>query len=430
MWLGLGERGFAGEKKLYVVQTAAEAIERCILMTSDPGDLVFDPTCGSGTTAFAAEKWGRRWITCDTSRVAITLAKQRLMTSIYSYYELVDPEEGISSGFRYSVIPHIRPGTIAYNRPPEQEILYDRPQIDKSIIRISGTFTVEAVPSLAVRSLDHESSTITDSAIGREAETIRQEEWRNEILHSGIRGKDGQKLEFSRVELFQGTKWLHCDAEIKEQHRRTVISFGPAYHPLDQRQVELAIEEAFTLVPKPNVIVFAAFQFDPEAAKYIDELRWPSLTTLKVQMNTDLLTDDLKKERSSNESFWLIGQPDISLAKQQDDQYVVEVHGFDYYNTRNGQIESGDISKIAMWMLDPDYDGRSLYPQQIFFPTEGGAAAWEKISKILKARIDEDLVSKYSGSVSLPFSVGKNKRAGVKIIDDRGIESLKILDIE
>ena len=87
--------------KKYVVQTSDKIIQNCILMTTDPGDLVFDPTCGSGTTAYAAEKWGRRWITCDTSRVAVTLAKQRLMTAGFDYYKLKSPNEGVSSGFQY-----------------------------------------------------------------------------------------------------------------------------------------------------------------------------------------------------------------------------------------------------------------------------------------------------------------------------------------
>ena len=78
----------AAEARRYVVETAPKFIQRCLLMTTDPGDLVFDPTCGSGTTAFVAEQWGRRWITCDTSRVSLTLAKQRLMTALYDYYEL------------------------------------------------------------------------------------------------------------------------------------------------------------------------------------------------------------------------------------------------------------------------------------------------------------------------------------------------------
>jgi adenine-specific DNA-methyltransferase len=99
---------YPSEKK-YVVETATKAIQRCLLMTTDPGDLVFDPTCGSGTTAFVAEQWGRRWITCDTSRVALTLAKQRLMTAVYDYFELAHPSEGVGSGFIYKTVPHVSP---------------------------------------------------------------------------------------------------------------------------------------------------------------------------------------------------------------------------------------------------------------------------------------------------------------------------------
>ena len=95
--------------KRYVVETSTKAIQRCILMTTDPGDLVFDPTCGSGTTAFVAEQWGRRWITCDTSRVAITLAKQRLMTATFDYYKLAYQDEGVGSGFEIQNVPHVSP---------------------------------------------------------------------------------------------------------------------------------------------------------------------------------------------------------------------------------------------------------------------------------------------------------------------------------
>ena len=96
-WTDTVVSGFSDPQK-YVVQTAPKVIQRCILMTTDPGDLVFDPTCGSGTTAYVAEKWGRRWITCDTSRVALTLAKQRLMTASFDYYKLRYPEEGLKRG--------------------------------------------------------------------------------------------------------------------------------------------------------------------------------------------------------------------------------------------------------------------------------------------------------------------------------------------
>ena len=196
----------------------------------------------------------------------------------------------------------------------------------------------------------------------------------------------------------------------------------------------LAIEEAQTLVPKPKKIVFAAFQFDPEAAKDIDETQWPGVTLLKAQMNADLLTEDLKKKRSRNESFWLIGQPDVQLEKiktgEDKGEYRVIVQGFDYYNTRTGAIESGGSDKIALWMLDPDYDGRSVFPRQVFFPMAGEKEGWTKLAKNLKAEIDEELIEAYRGTVSLPFEAGENKRVAVKIIDDRGIESLKIIKVE
>ncbi|MDE2589769.1 MAG: site-specific DNA-methyltransferase, partial [Patescibacteria group bacterium] len=120
--------------KIYVVQTPTEIIKRCMLMTTDPGDLVFDPTCGAGTTGFVAEQWGRRWITCDTSRVATALAKQRLMTAVFDYYELAHPNEGVKSGFKYKSVPHITLGSIANNETSQQEDLYDQPLVDNNKI--------------------------------------------------------------------------------------------------------------------------------------------------------------------------------------------------------------------------------------------------------------------------------------------------------
>jgi len=371
--------GFGAEQKIYVVQTTTKVIQRCLLMSTDPGDLVLDPTCGSGITAYVAEQWGRRWITCDTSRVSITLAKQRLMTSVFDYFELAHPKEGVSSGFNYNKVPHMTLKSIANNEPAQEETLYDQPLIDGSRKRVTGPFTLEAVPSQRVKSFEEieKSSQEADVSIARSGETLKQNEWIDEMLSTGIRGKGGQVLEFARIEPLGGTRWIHAEAETKDG-KKAVISFGPKYAPLEQRQVELAIEEAQELVPKRKMVIFASFQFDPEAAKDIDELKWSGVTIFKVQMNTDLLTSDLKKQRASNESFWLVGQPDIEI-KKQGNKHVVVVNGFDYYNTRTGEIESGDISKIAMWELDTDYDGRSLYPRQVFFILDPGKSDLERL---------------------------------------------------
>ncbi|PXF60068.1 MAG: site-specific DNA-methyltransferase [Candidatus Methanogaster sp.] len=422
--------------KHYVVQTDTSIVQRCLLMTTDPGDLVLDPTCGSGTTASVAEKWGRRWIACDTSRVAITLAKQRLMTALYDYYELAHPDEGVGSGFKYKTVPHITLKSIANNEPPATETLYDQPFMDRSRARVSGPFTVEAVPSPSVKPLSEIKETpASDESVVRSGETLRQAEWRDELFRTGIRGKGGQMVAFSRVEPLPGTRFLHADAETKDADpRRAVVSFGPEHAPMEQRQVALAITDAQRLVPKPEIIVFAAFQFDPEAAKDIDETNWPGVALLKAQMNADLLTEDLKKKRASNESFWLIGQPDVSVERITEGadvgKYRVEVLGFDYYNTKTGTIESGGTEKIAVWMLDTDYDERSIFPRQVFFPMAGAKDGWSRLAKNLKAEIDPELIEAYRGTASLPFDVGENRRVAVKIVDDRGIESLKIVEVE
>lgn len=426
--------------KIYVVQTYTKVIARCLLMTTDPGDLVLDPTCGSGTTAYVAEQWGRRWITCDTSRVAVTLARQRLMTGLFDYYELAHPDEGVSSGFTYRTVPHITLKSIANNEPPTQETLYDQPLVDKSRARVTGPFTVEAVPAptvMPVAMIEGEQQP-ADGSVARTGPTLKHTEWRDELHKTGIRGERGQKIEFSRVEPLGGTRYLHVDAETKEDMpRRVAVSFGPEHAPLEQTQVERAWEEAMTLFPRPALLVFAAFQFDPEAAKDIDELAASGrlgMTLLKVQMNTDLLTADLKKKSARNESFWLIGQPDVELRRVKQGEhagkYQVEVHGFDYYNTRTGAIESGDTAKIALWLLDTDYDGRSLYPRQVFFPLAGEKDGWSRVAKNLKAQLDEEHVEAYRGTVSLPFELGDRRRIAVKIVDDRGIESLKIVEAE
>ena len=411
--------------KIYVVQTGEKVIQRCMLMTTDPGDLVLDITCGSGTTAVVAEQWGRRWITCDTSRVAITLAKQRLMTATFDYYKLAHEEQGVGSGFVYKTVPHITLKSIANNEIPATETLYDQPEIDKTKVRITGPFTVEALPAPVVKPLD-------DIGDSEEDYSAKQTDWRDQLLATGILGRGGSRLEFSQVEPLSGTKFLQAEAETKEDTpRRAVICFAGETKPLDSRMVAMAMDEVERLRPAPKLVIFAAFQFDPEAAKDIDEYIYPGVTVLKAQMNTDLMTEDLKKKRSSDQSFWLVGQPDVELIRdgRSKRKFKVKVNGFDYYDVKKGTVESGSTSRIAMWMLDTDYDGMCIEPKQVFFPMGGKKDGWNKLAKTLRAEIDPDLIEKYAGNESLWFMAEPNTRIAVKIIDDRGIESLKVIRI-
>ena len=441
-----GDTSFSGfgDDKRYVVQTHPLVIQRCLLMTSDPGDLVLDITCGSGTTAYVAEQWGRRWITCDTSRVALTLAKQRLMTASFDYYQLAHPKEGIGSGFVYKTVPHITLKSIANNEPPATETLYDKPLPEKGKSRITGPFTVEAVPAPYAKSFDdlETEDGSGDTSIARTGETLRQGEWRDELRRSGVRAKNGQMIMFSRVEPLSGPRYIQAEAEtqwsdaggdhvaeVRADWRpeKVLVVFGPEHAPLEQRMVENALEEARFL--KPDILLFCAFQFDEEAAKDIDEApeHLIGFKLLKAQMNADLLTDDLRKKRSSNESFWLVGQPDVKVHKQEGGMLTVEVLGFDYYNPKTGNVESGGKKNIAMWMLDTDYNNRSLFPSQVFFPMAGAKDGWARLAKNLKAEIDMEKIDAFKGAVSLPFQPGKT--IAVKIIDDRGIECLRVLKV-
>jgi len=420
------------DPKIYAVQTGTPVTQRCILMTTDPGDLVLDITCGSGTTAYVAEQWGRRWITCDTSRIAITLAKKRLMTATFDYYKLSHPEQGVSSGFIYKTVPHITLKSIANNEPHKEETLYDQPEIEKHKVRISGPFTVEALPAPVVTPLAIEGE--TPAPFFHENAAKKQSDWMQELQATGILGQGGKRIHFSRVEALDGSKFLHACAETKEpESRHAVICFAGETHPLDKRMVSQALDEAENIRPKPAYIIFAAFQFDPFAAKLIDDTKWRDITLLKVQMNTDLMTADLKKKSSGSQSFWLIGQPDVEFVKitkgENKGKYKIKVKGFDYYDVRKGVVNSGGTDKIAMWMLDIDYDGMSIEPKQVFFPMEGKNGGWDRLAKTLKAGIDHDLIEKYRGTESLPFDVKENSRIAVKIVDDRGIESLKVISV-
>ncbi|WP_018138833.1 MULTISPECIES: site-specific DNA-methyltransferase [unclassified Thioalkalivibrio] len=534
-WSDTGSGGFADDK-LYVVQTGAKVVERCLLMTSDPGDLILDPTCGSGTTAQVAEKWGRRWITCDTSRVAVTLAKQRLMTASYNYFELKYPQEGLRGGFIYKTVPHItlksiannpeideiyerdhpaieqpladlnhalkgkapafsvpcggRKGqTVDFSAPdtetitlpagdevpvnallewevpfdfpeawPEaarapfeafhaarqtmqqrmdesianhagQEVLYDQPEVSKNKQRITGPFTVEAVPFATVLGLDEaEQPTEADVAVARSGATSRHVLWREELLKAGIRGKGGQQLKLMDLETLPGTQYLHAVGTLAETGERVAVSFGPEYAALEQRQVEIAKNEAGDLFPLPKLLVFCAFTFDPEAAKDIDSIK--GIQALRVQMNTDLLTEDLKKNARSNESFWLMGQPDVEVRELRDGKLQVEVHGFDYFDTKSGELKSGGKRDIAVWELDTDYDDRSLYPRQVFFPMAGKKDGWHKLRKDIRAELNEELLEQLHGTRSLSFEPGENRSIAVKIVDNRGIESLKVIRLD
>ena len=427
LWDGIGAAG----DKIYVVQTSDEIVKRCILMTTNPGELVLDITCGSGTTAYVAEQWGRRWITCDTSRVAIQLAKQRLMTAQFNYYEMAQPEEGISSGFKYKTVPHITLGSIANNETAKEETLYDQPNKDAKKVRVTGPFTVEAVPGIRTKPIDGELPDVSDKTNPTNPVFEKLNDYLDSIRTSGIRSYHNEGITFNSVEFAEGFNEIHAFGNIDSngEYKKCAIVFGPDYASMEQTQIERTMDEIRSMAEKPDMVIFCSYAFDPEASKDIDNIKIVGLQILKAQMNTDLLTKDLKKKANTNRPFWLIGEPDIEIHKTKEDTFQVEVKGFDYYDPHTQELKGGSTDKIAVWMLDTDYDNRSLFPSQIFFPMQDEKRDWTKLAKALNGNVDEELLEQYTGTTSIPFTPGDKRIIAVKIVDDRGVEMLIVKKI-
>ena len=418
LWDGLS----GARDKVYVVQTNEEVIKRCILMTSDASDIILDPTCGGGTTAVAAERMGRRWITCDSSRVALNLSRKRIMTEVYNFYKFQNPEQGISGGIKYKQVERLTPSIIAQGHSGKKETIYLEPEIDNSLKRVTGPFTVEAVPSVRVKDLSKSSQSLEKNQ--------QHDNYINEVLSTGIKTIEGKKINFLNIEKTKGYKFIHATGQIEEEssHRKVYLSFGPDYAPLEQTQVENAVYELRENLSEECLLIFCAFHFDPEASKDIDNLSHSKIKFLKSQMSVDMLTDDLRKKRSSNQSYWLIGQPDIEI-KENKNYYTVKVNGFDYYNPLSkGEIISRGSKNIALWMIDCNYDERSVCPDQFFFPIED-KNDWTKLKRTLKQEIDLEKIKFFQGTTSEPFKAGNHKKIAVKIVDNRGIESLVVKNL-
>lgn len=448
-WADTGMSGFAGAK-LYVVQTNTKVVARCVLMTTDPGDLVFDPTCGSGTTAYVAEQWGRRWITCDTSRVALALARQRLMTASYEYYQLADADRGVDGGFVYKTVPHVTLRSIAQGEPPERETLYDQPAVDRRRTRVSGPFTVEQIPTFGIE-VDADASSSADHTRaydpgalddgdrfddvrrrGGEVDPVKSIGELTDLLRiDGVRLPGGRHLEFHTLApAANAGGQIHAEGEYEEagENRRIAISFGPLYGPISARQVEEAIDEA--RFGTYHAILFAGFAFDDGAQSYIERYRAPKrLQILKANIAADVLVPDLLKNRRGQQLFAVFGEPDIAVERSGAD-WQVALRGMDVYDPATGEVSSSGTDGVAAWFLDTDYDRRSFLISQAFFPgSTGGANPWERLRRALRGWVDSEAFEMLRGTVSVPFAARENRRIAVKVIDFRGNEALAIRDL-
>jgi adenine-specific DNA-methyltransferase len=480
----------SGMDKLYVVQTNTKVIERCMLLCTDPGDLVLDPTCGSGTTAFGAEQWGRRWITIDTSRVALALARQRIMGARFPWYLLADSPEGhakeqaiaakmippwqfgndVRQAFVYERVQHITLRSIANNldiregmsrdeidsaikRHADYEVLYDRPYEDKGKVRVAGPFTVESLSphrSLAFApDAGQESLSETEAAKDVDAPNFEQSILDN-LTAAGIQnGRRKERIRFASFETYAG-KYIQAVGEraadsADQAPSRIGIAIGPQYGTVSASFIKNAAREAIndgTL----DLLAILGFAYDPQITGVTEDDGLTVETTdedfasvagtrqlgripvLIVRMNVDLLMGEALKKTGSGNLFTVFGEPDIELTTTPDDEVVVTINGVDVYDPTTGEIRSNDTSAIALWMIDTNYNEESFFVRHCYFT--GGNDPYKRLKTALKADIDPDAWASLNSTTSRPFPKPTTNKIAVKVINDYGDEVMKVFEVQ
>jgi adenine-specific DNA-methyltransferase len=415
----VGQNQFDGEKR-YVVQTALKAIQRCVLMSSDPGDLVLDPTCGSGSTARVAEQWGRRWITIDTSRVALAIARERLLTSLYPYYQLADSIKGVGAGFVYKEVPRVMLQNIARGEESKPTLLVDQPNLVRGTTRVAGPFTVEALSRYSVNPLDDDVSAPDQSASA--ATTDHVEVLLDALKVQGIPRPGGKPYKIESLTPLAAAGALQgegiMDAEGKP--RRFAVALGPKFGQITMGQVSDAIREAIGF----DLVVFAGFAASPDAQEKLAKGKIGTVQVAYLPANNDLLVGDLLKNTKASQTFRLYSAPDVSVSKDKDG-FRVTVEGVDTFDAATGEIMPLGKSGVQAWFLDDDYDGTVFRVSQAFFPVTD---AWDKLQKALKGTVDADKLGEMHGWTSLPFNKGDNGRIAVRVIAQDGNASEIIRD--
>jgi adenine-specific DNA-methyltransferase len=463
-WDDTAVSGFS-EQKLYVVQTNVKALQRCLLMTSDPGDLVLDPTCGSGTTAYVAEEWGRRWITIDTSRVPLALARQRLLTATFPWYELKDEARGPVGGFQYKpkqnnkgeevggIVPHVTLKSIANNEPPEEEVLVDRPEVDNKITRVTGPFCVEGtIPTpvdLAASEGAIEDSKISDLREGQSTFTDRM----LEILRKSpiLRLEGNRTLALKNIRPPAKTLSLSAEAlvdatapgqsptlqdavlEAAEKNGKLLslsakpvaLVFGPENGAISERLVQEAAKEA--CLKNYTHLYVIGFAIQPNARQLIENCdAVVGIPATYIQATPDLMMGDLLKNMRSSQIFSVCGLPEIKVHHQDTKaqrKFQVELLGLDVFDPATMEPAHRSGNDVPAWFLDTDYNGLCFHVSQAFFPRTG---AWENLKKALKGEYEESVWDHLSGTISAPFEAGGNRQIAVKVIDDRGNELMVV----
>jgi adenine-specific DNA-methyltransferase len=397
-----------GAAKLYAVQTSPKVVERCIAMTTDPGDIVFDPTCGSGTTAFCAEKLGRRWITCDTSRVAINVARQRLLSATFDHYKTRNGNP--ASGFLYKTVDRITLRSLAYDLEPEKVELVDQPEVDTGAIRVTGPFEVMTLGRYSVE--DWKGYVVAEAQAGY-GEEARLENYLETICRLYRKGA-----------AIQGASGLvHAVAESETE--KIAISVGPLSGRVSAKQIHDAVQDALASGILEVHVLGWAFEANVGEVKSQLEKRGRVKVEL-IMIRPDTLAEGLKATQPEM-LFSPLALPDIEVEIRRNgngQEAIVALKGVALFDRkhRTTEYKAADSGYVSAWYLDEDYDGDCFVDCQMFFDFKRKPA----ISKLGIAVDDAEFILKLR---SEPFPVRGYRRIAVKVVDVYGNESTVVRDL-
>lgn len=466
----------------YVVETAEKTIERCLLMATDPGDLVLDPTCGSGTTALVAERWGRRWITIDASAIPVALCRQRILSSVHRWFLTQDDPDGRkeeaklsgrlddyvsdadlpvsaglndpSSGFVYERVPYVSAAHLAYDRPPKATLLVNRPVAKRGVKRIASPFTVESHSPWLYVSPSREAVAGDERAERETTDNERETAIRENVVHAlavtGIeapdlgRGPAGERWRFDGIELSEDAApavFLTHEATLRVVADNDQAQSGPssgapaatgervaiATVPDDQTATAQLIDDAAFVAARRGFgkLLVVAFHFDAQAR---NEERG-KLQVVLVRANRDLTIRDLKSVQEDT-AFVLVGEPDVETVRRDDGMWQVRVRGYQVYDPGTGNVRpAGKTGDIDCWMLDTDYDGRSFFARRIHFPGKSSDKQIKALKRELGARVDPEQWEFMESLTSAPFGHPGSRRIAVRIVTTFGDEMLAVVEL-
>ena len=461
MWTNAGRIN----DKRYIVETPPAVLQRILLMTTDPGDLVLDPTCGSGAMPLMAERWGRRWIAIDSSAVSVAIARERIATAIHPYHLLQDSAKGHrrehelhqellpadrraafqskahyrndpAQGFVLERQLRVSAATLAYGFTPDDVIYHpDRPELEQGKHRVSSAFTVES--DLPFSAIQPNCGDAGDGQYGiadaGSLETMRNME--EALLTSGIKipGSDGNPGRTYRVSDLESTVEIpdvtHTGQITGEDGAAKDAVFyicreDEVAGPFQKRNLSVAARHR--RVPYACIV---GFGHEGDASSL--ERSQGTVTILEVMANRDLMIPDLQHKRDDN-AFVVISEPDLVVHNEPENKISIEVRGLTTYNPATGQVEPTGDRSIAAIMTDTAYDQESFKVCLLNLTLQGQQEdrRLKQIRAAFRREIDDGKWQRMRSSRTLPFKTpAAGGKVAVKVVDRTGVEHMKVLNI-